>query len=297
MEIQKSVILSDTDSAYIHLAPVIKHIQSQGIEVTPELKIKFILELANKIQLSANKNLNGLCEKLFHIEPNTHYFQLKQEVIASSLLTTGKRRYGMWVTNKEGVDVDELDLKGLEVMKSNMNKIFKTFGEEFIKKVILDTPRNEIDKFIIDFYKQIKNTEPKLIGKPMGVSFIKKCIKRKPNSGMIFSELNMNTKENSRAAIYYNDLLKFKKLDTKYESIIEGDKIFIFNLIKNPYQINVIGMPNNEIPKEIEEFIKVHIDYDKIFESSILNKLKELYSDLGWSFPSLNPYTSKFFSF
>lgn len=288
------VKISDTDSLYIELHNIIKN---NYPDITKEEKTKVILELANEIQLSANKNLNGLCEKLFHMDPKTHYFQLKQEVIASSLLTTGKRRYGMWVTNKEGIDVDELDLKGLEVMKSNMNKMFKIFGEEFIKKVILDTPRPEIDKFIINFYKQVKKTEPKLIGKPMGVSFINKCIKTKPNAGMIFSELNINTKENSRSAIYYNDLLKFKKLDTKYESIIEGDKIFIFNLIKNPYQINVIGMPNNEIPKEIEEFIKVHIDYDKIFESSILNKLKELYSDLGWSFPSLNPYTSKFFSF
>ena len=32
----------------------------------------------------------------------------------------------MYVTNKEGVAVEELDMKGLELMKSNMNKLFKS---------------------------------------------------------------------------------------------------------------------------------------------------------------------------
>ena len=32
----------------------------------------------------------------------------------------------------------------------------------------------------------------------------------------MFSEFNINTKQNSRAAIIYNDLLKFKGLDKKY---------------------------------------------------------------------------------
>ena len=93
-------------------------------------------------------------------------------------------------------------------------------------------------------------------------------------------------------------MLRFKKLDTKYESIIEGDKIFIFNLKDNPYKINVIGIPNSEIPKEIENFIKEFIDYDHIFKSSILNKLEELYKDLKWgSLPPLNNHINKFFLF
>jgi len=234
---------------------------------------------------------------LFNINGESHYFQLKQEVIASSLLTTGKRRYGMHVINKEGVEVDEINLTGLEVMKSNSNPIFKKFGEQFIKDLLFGKPKPELDKFIIDFYKQIKSTEPTHIGKPTGVSYINKCIKRRPNPGEIFSEFVLNTKENSKAAIIYNDLLRFKKLDKKFECIIEGDKIFIFNLLPNPYHIDVIGIPNNKIPPNIDKFIKDYIDYEQIFESSILNKLKDLYSDLSYDFPSLNSKVSKFFKF
>lgn len=296
---KKYIIISDTDSLFIELKDVLKHKFGEIQDI--EEKNKKILEIANEIQTKSNANLDLICVDLFNI-PKNKYFQLKQEVIATTILTTGKRRYGMFITNKEGVAIpsdhkDALDLKGLEIMKSNMNPIFKTFGTDFIKSILFNTPKQELDNKIIQFYKQLKTLDPKILGKPTGVSYIEKCIKRKPSSGEIFSEFNLNTKQNSKAAIIYNDLLKFKKLDKKYESIIEGDKVFIINLIKNPFHIDVIGFPNAKVPDEIMNFINQYIDRDEIFESMILKKLKELYSDLNWEFVNLNPNISKFFNF
>jgi hypothetical protein len=77
--------------------------------------------------------------------------------------------------------------------------------------------------------------------------------------------------------VRYNDLLKFKRLDKQYESIVEGDKIFIVNLKPNMYKLETIGLPNAKVPDEIEKFVKTYIDVDEIFESLLLNKLKELY--------------------
>jgi hypothetical protein len=91
--------------------------------------------------------------------------------------------------------------------------------------------------------------------------------------------------------------LKFKKLDKKYENIIEGDKIFVINLKANPYQIDTIAMPNNKIPPQLEDFIKTYMNVEEIFESILLGKLKELYSDIKWKFPELNPYVSSFFEY
>ena len=59
---------------------------------------------------------------------------------------------------------------------------------------------------------------------------------------------------------YIPDLLRFKKLDKKYESIIEGDKIYIVNLLENPYKISVIGFPTTEVPEEINTFINKYIN-------------------------------------
>lgn len=287
------VKIADTDSVYIELKNLINN------DIVGEDRNKKILEIANNIQTKANENLISLSKNLFNL-PENKYFQLKQEVIASSVLVTGKRRYGMFISNKEGVNIppdhdDALDLKGLEIMKSNMNPIFKKFGENLIKEILFGKDKGEIDTSIIKFHKSLKKVDPRKLGKPTGVSFINKCIKRKPSPGEIFSELNINTKENSRSAIIYNDLLRFKKLDKKYEAVVEGDKIHVINLKQNPYKVNVIALPNSKIPPEIEEFVNEYIDIDHIFESSILNKLKELYSDLNFDFPSLNEKVNRFF--
>jgi len=58
-----------------------------------------------------------------------------------------------------------------------------------------------------------------------------------------------------------------------------------------------VGLPNAKVPDEIEKFVKQYIDTDEIFESLLLNKLKELYKDLKWEFPPLNANVTKFFSF
>jgi DNA polymerase elongation subunit (family B) len=292
-EEKQNICISDTDSLYIVLGDLLKY---RFPNLTPEDKNNRILELAQEIQNDANFYLNELSKRLFNIKPDTHYFQLKQEVICAGVLTTGKRRYAMYVTNKEGVPVEELDMKGLELMKSNMNKLFKKFGENFIKNVLFGKPKSEIDSDIVDFYKTLKTLDPKQLGKPTGVKQIHNY-HIPAMTGDMFSSFRIKAPANTKAAIRYNDLLRFKKLDKKYESIIEGDKIFIVNLKKNPYNLETIGLPNAQVPSEIEEFVKTYIDVEEIFDSLLANKLKSLYTDLSWDFPPLNPNVNKFFTF
>ena len=290
---KQHICLSDTDSMFIVLGDLLKH---RFPNLKPEDKNNKILELAIEIQDEANADLNRICQSLYNIKPNTHYFQLKQEVICAGVLTTGKRRYAMYVTNKEGIAVEELDMKGLELMKSNMNKLFKKFGEEFIKNILFGKPKVEIDNDITSFYQKIKTLDPKQLGKPTGVKQIS-SYHIPARAGDMFSTFRLKAPYNTKAAVRYNDLLKFKKLDKKYESIIEGDKIFIVNLKKNPYNLETIGLPNAQVPSEIEEFVKTYIDIEEIFDSLLANKLKSLYKDLGWDFPPLNPNVNKFFTF
>jgi hypothetical protein len=181
-------------------------------------------------------------------------------------------------------------------MKSNMNKLFKKFGENLIKDVLFGKPKEEIDNNIINFYKSLKTLDPRDLGKPTGVKQIS-SYHIPARAGEMFSSFRLKAPSNTKAAVRYNDLLKFKKLDKKYESIIEGDKLFIVNLKQNPYHLETIGIPNASVPPEIEEFVKAYIDVEEIFESLLGNKLKNLYIDLNWEFPSLNPNIKKFFAF
>ena len=290
---KQNVCISDTDSVYIGLKDLLKHRYPNMI---PEDKDKYILEMASEIQNEANTNLNSMCINLFNIDSSKHYFQLKQEVIASSIIVTGKRRYAMYVTNKEGVAVQELDMKGLELMKSNMNKLFKTFGENLIKNILFGKAKEEIDTDIVDFYKSLKTLDIRQLGKPTGVKQLSSYY-LPPTSGEMFSTFKLKAPFNTKAAVRYNDLLKFKRLNKKFESIVEGDKIFVINLKPNVYKLETIGLPNAKVPEEIEKFVKDYIDIDEIFETLLLNKLKELYKDLGWGFVDLNPNIGKFFKF
>jgi hypothetical protein len=291
-------LAADTDSAIFTLHPILE--KKLGKDYTTKLSDEEIInEIKIYLKKYSDKLNNGFLNKFSKDKFNVinHKFNWKTENILKAALWTGKRRYAQYIIEKEGVIVEELDLKGLELMKSNMNKTFKEFGTNFIKQLLFDTPKPQLDQSIIDFYKSIKTIEPKLLGRPTGVSNINKYIKRSAMSGEIFSELTLGAPINSKCACKYNDLLKFKKLDKQYESIIEGDKIFMINLKENPYHIDVIGIPNNKIPEDINNFINEYIDIEHIFNSMIGEKLKELYSDLKLEFPSLNPKVGKFFKF
>ena len=189
----------------------------------------------------------------------------------------------MWIVNKEGVPIpsdhkDALDMKGLDIMKSNFPPYFRNFGEELIKKILFDTPKSEVDKFVLDFKKSINEVEWKKLLKPTGLKKLKEYIASPPKSGEIFSKLEKKCPVNSKAAIIYNDLLKFKKLEKSYSTFQIGDKMYIAYLKDNPYRIDVIGFNGYNDPPEIMEFIEKYIDRDGLFDSVMKNKLENLYN-------------------
>ena len=63
----------------------------------------------------------------------------------------GKRRYAQFIVNKEGVPVEELDIKGMDIMKSNMTPMYSKFGEELLMDIMYGKPKKDIDKKIQDF--------------------------------------------------------------------------------------------------------------------------------------------------
>ena len=69
----------------------------------------------------------------------------------------------------------------------------------------------QLDKQIIDFKKYVKTMPIEEVAKPTGVKQISSYIAKRPSPGEIFSEFKLKAPVNTKAAVYYNDLLKFKK--------------------------------------------------------------------------------------
>jgi DNA polymerase elongation subunit (family B) len=293
------IVTSDTDSLFIQVKDLI-------LQRNPELKgasreeiTAEVLKVATEIQKLANAHLHVLVKELFNVDyPNEpHYFELKQEVVLERGYFSGKRRYAQFIVNKEGVPVEELDMKGLDLMKSNFPPLFKNFGEHILKELMFGKTKSSIDKQILDFRTSLRTVEWEKILKPTGLKHLEGYIARGPGAGEIFSKLALKCPINTKAAIYFNDLVRFKKLDKKYPTFQIGDKMFIAYLKENPYKIDVIGFNGYNDPPEIMEFIEKYIDRDGIFESVMKNKLESVYADLGWGSPVFNNNVSKFFTF
>jgi DNA polymerase elongation subunit (family B) len=287
------VVTSDTDSLFIQVKDLV--LQRYPETKTKDEYIKAVLEIATEVQKYANANINRVARENFNIKGD-HYFELKQEVVIERGYFAGKRRYAMYIVNKEGVTVDEMVMMGLDLMKSNMTPMYRKFGEELLKQIMFGTDKKEIDKRILDFKKYVKDLPIEDIAKPTGVKQVASYIERKPGIGEIFSTLKLKCPINTKAAVWYNDLLRFKKLDKKYPCFREGDKMKYIQLKDNPFRIDVIGLTGND-PEFINEFIEKYADREQGFESSLMNKLVGIYEDLGWAFPSMHEKAGKFFKF
>ena len=180
-----------------------------------------------------------------------------------------------------------------------MPPLYKKFGQNLLTDIMMGKPKNVIDKQIIDFRKSLNDLSWTEIAKPTGVKQIKSYISKRPSPGEIFSEFKLKTPVNTRAAVCYNDLLKFKKLDKKYSLFVEGDKMKYVPLKPNPYNIDVIGFNGYNDPEFIVEFINEYVDREEAFNSILLNKLQGTYDDIGWGkdFPVLNSKITRFFKF
>ena len=299
MTYKDNIITSDTDSLFIHVKDLLLH-RFPNIDLNDrEEVVPKVLEIASELQKVCNNHLNGLVQELFNIKfpDEPHYFELKQEVVLDRGYFAGKRRYAQHIVNKEGVPVDELDVKGLDLMKSNFPPLFRQFGEHLINEIMFGKPKTDIDKQILDFRTELRTIEWRKILKPTGLKKMKEYMAAPPRAGEIFTKLGLKCPINTKAAIYTSDILRFKGLDKKYPVPQVGDKIYIVYLKENPYKVDVISLNGYNDAPELLEFAEKYIDRDGLFDSVMKNKLESLYSDLGWGAVVLNHNINKFFKF
>jgi hypothetical protein len=297
MEDKDRIITSDTDSLFIHVKDLLLH-RYPDLDINDKEKvIPLVLEIATELQEVANTFIGNFSQEAFNLHDRTHYFELKQEVVLERGYFAGKRRYAMYIVNKEGVPVEELDIKGLDLMKSNFPPYFRTFSKQLLQDIMFGAKKPNIDKKILEFRDSIDVVDWRLLLKPTGIKNLQDYIASPPKAGEIFSRLGLKCPINTKAAIFYNDLLRFKKLDKKHNVLSIGDKMFIAYLKDNPYRIDVIGFNGYDDPPFITEFVEKYLDKSQVFESILTNKLESLYKDLKWGKPIFNNKINKFFSF
>jgi DNA polymerase elongation subunit (family B) len=287
----------DTDSNYFNAEPLLKHLYPDFEDKPDGEKDDLLEKVALKYQDIITKYYDTLAKDAFNV--SSHRLEMKTECVIRSAYFRATRRYAQWITKKEGIAKEELDIKGLEFKKANFPKYFGTFYQEILELIIKGTPQSIIDSKIQEFRIKAtsKDIDFTLIGNPTSVKVLNDYIESSPKPGKILSTLKKGAGANVKASVCHNDLLRFWGLDKNHSQIVQGDKIKWVYLKDNPYQMEAIAFLEFDLPQKMREFINEYIDREKSFESMLQNKLQGFYSDLGWVLPPSNPLINKFFKF
>lgn len=292
------VIYVDTDSVFVSALPIIQKTMPD-IDLNDETQMTdAILKVCEETQSYVNKMFDVMALRLFNLK--THRFDAKQEVIAKTSFWLAKKRYAQFIINKGGVVCDELEVKGIDVVRSSFPAKFRTFMKQFLIDLLKKVPVDVLDKNILEFKASMKDLNVIDLAKTTSVKFMSQDKKKNynPKTRQPF-QIMSGSPAQVKAAIYYNDLLNKFELTKIIPPIFHGQKIKWVYLKQNEYDIDCLAMKaDGTDPDQILEFIEKYIDRNTMYEQELKSKLIDFYRVLGWSYPDENDAkASEFFGF
>jgi DNA polymerase elongation subunit (family B) len=286
-------IYIDTDSVFFSALPIVEKTRPDIDTSNDEEMAAAILVVAQNVQTFINKSYDVMAKRFFNIEE--HRYDIKQEVISKASIWLAKKRYAQWIINNNGVACDELEVKGLDVVRSSYPTRFRSFMTEVLKDILKDVPKEEIDDKIVAMKRQVKNESVDDIAKTSAVKNVTKYVKMM-NKDAVVGQCAKSTPAHVKASIIHNQFIK--KFKIQAEPIRNGEKIKWIYLKNNELGLDALAFRGYEDPPELMEFIEKYADKDKLFERELEGKLRDFYDALNWDFASEHLATAqKFFSF
>ncbi len=292
------VIYVDTDSCFASALPIIKH-KMPDIDLNDEKQMtEAILTVCSEAQKHVNDTFNVMADRMFNVQ--NHRFDAKQEVIAKTSFWLAKKRYAQFIINKAGIECDEMEVKGIDVVRTSFPIRFRKFMQKFLDDMLRKLPKDQIDASILEF-KENMSTYPVIeIAKNTSVKFISqdKVNDYNPKSRQAFQMIK-GAPAQVKAGCYYNDLLKLWELNKDIPEIFHGQKIKWVYLKQNQYGIECIAMKaDGTDPQRIMEFIEQYVDREAMYEQELKSKLVDFYNVLHWDYPNeTDVKLGEFFSF
>jgi DNA polymerase elongation subunit (family B) len=284
----------DTDSVFVSCLPLVKNrfpdIDTDDIELmTPK-----IYEIATEVQNYVNQFYDVFAKKIFNTEK--HRLEIKQEMIGRTGFWQKKKRYALWIISDNGVPMDKLEVKGLDIVRSSFPKSFQKLMKDVMVDILKDKDKEEIDENILTFKRNLNTVLYSEVAKTSSIKDIKKYASMVSDD--VLGKFGKGTPSHIKAAMNYNNLLKVFGCPPKFPPIKNGDKVKIAYLKANKYGLEELAFRGDSDPDEIIEFIKEHFDANELFVSELDGKLRNFYEAMKWDFPTENKKVAqKFFSF
>jgi hypothetical protein len=260
----------------------------------------FAIQTIGTVSDELNDFYKVMMVRMFNSTDNR--IKIAADVVAQSAFWVVKKRYAMRkVYNmEESKDVDEIEIKGLDVVRSSYPKKFRDFMKGILTDILQGTPNKIVNAKIVTFKDTMKDFELEDIAKNTSVKFISNTeakINFDPKHREPFNFEGGSTAQ-CKAALAYNDMLrKYELNDT--EPILHGGKIKWVYLKENPFGLSGIAFKDDgKDPKVIMDFIHKYIHRTKIWDAELEGKLTDFYTAMRWDMYSENNATiEQFFSF
>jgi DNA polymerase elongation subunit (family B) len=267
---QDYVLASDTDSIYLCLDKLVKHVFKD------EDDKKKIVDFLDKV---CNEKLEPYIDKCYqelatYTNAYSQKMKMKRESIADKGIWTAKKRYILNVYDSEGVRYAQPKLKimGIEAVKSSTPMSCRESIKNALK--IIMTKDNES---LIEYIKQFKT---EFLSMPFeDIAFPRGCngLNKYRDRGGIYKK---GTPIHAKGALIYNHFVEKHNLSKKYQTISNGDKIkYCYLRFPNRYNIEVISCPGT-LPPEFD--LSCLIDYDMQFQKAFLEPLNGILEKIDW---------------
>ena len=164
----------DTDSVYITAEPLLLYLHPDFEDKDDEEKDDILSGVALEYQGIITEYYDILAKDCFNV--SEHRLDMKTEAVIRSAYFRATRRYAQWITKKEGIKVNELDIKGLEFMKANFPPILGDFFNSILKQTLKGETVDNILIQIKEFKAEILSDKIPItkLGNPTRVTKLEK---------------------------------------------------------------------------------------------------------------------------
>lgn len=264
------VLYIDTDSLFVALNDwILMQLGDDYEDIWHEMdedeKDAFILEIAKVIEKDVNDRSFYETQKIDYnsqVDKDDFRIVFKQEMIAKSGIFVKKKKYMYHSINEEGAKVDEVVLKGIEIVRSDSPLIVK----ENMKKLAINILKGYTDDQIIEEIERCRelfyNATPSEISENKSINNIEKyLVNNVPQKKCPYTVRGLSS---------LRTLIKDMGLESEHEDIVEGQKAKIVYLKENRYGISVLSYLD-----WVEAFQKeLQIDYQKMIYNHFEKKLE-----------------------
>jgi DNA polymerase I len=232
----------------------------------PPLDRKKTIETAQEIEVRLNGSYAGFAHK--ELNADTHFFSIKFEKIYARFFQAGKKkRYAGQLVWKEGKDVNEVDIVGFEIRRSDTPQITKIVQRKVMELILSGAGYADVKTFLSDIIKKYRAGKFSLdeVGIPGGI-------------GKGLDDYETDDVQ-VRGAKYAN-----KYLHAEFGKGSKPKRIYIRAVTGKYPKTDVLCFEyGDEVPPE---FV---VDWELMLDKTIRQPISRIIEALGWDWADVDP--------